>query len=218
MDLLCSYEHFKSGAFISHPSAKVSSVCHPWPPLLRRVTYLFCVPLLPLPSEWKIKAPDLKCSYEHKRSMNTWYVPFFQSYMQHIHALKRSKSPSSRHQTSELGPLKPSRPCSAWSHLAAATCTRRPNYFREHLDLAGSHANPCMAWLSAAPACGSRTWCVQRSSASGGAMIRCTTSLMSLGCTLSDSLAKSHRDSSCRACSTTTISRIVRHLGAGGDI
>jgi hypothetical protein len=77
--------------------------------------------------------------------------------MQHIHALKRSNSPSSRHQTSELGTLKPSRPYTAQAHLAAATRTRRPNYFREHLDLARSHANPCMAWLSVAPACGSRT-------------------------------------------------------------
>jgi hypothetical protein len=33
MELLCSYEHFKSGVFISHPSVNkhflVSSVCHP---------------------------------------------------------------------------------------------------------------------------------------------------------------------------------------------
>jgi hypothetical protein len=77
--------------------------------------------------------------------------------MQHIHASKRSNSPSSRHKTSKLGPLKTSHPCPARAHLAAATCMRCPNYFHEHLDLAGSHANPCMAWLFAAPACGSRT-------------------------------------------------------------
>jgi hypothetical protein len=136
--------------------------------------------------------------------------------MQHIHASKRSNSPSSSHQTSELGPLKPSRPCPARAHLVAATCTWRPNYFHEHLDLAGSHANPCMAWLSAAPACGSRTWCIQRSSTSGGATTRCTTSLMSLVYTLSDRLAKSHRDSPYRA-RLTTISRTVRHLSAEGD-
>jgi hypothetical protein len=33
MELLCSYDHFKSGAFISHPNVNrhflVSSVCHP---------------------------------------------------------------------------------------------------------------------------------------------------------------------------------------------
>jgi hypothetical protein len=79
MELLCSYDHFKSGAFISHPNVNrhflVSSVCHPWPPLLRRAACLFYVPLLPSPPGWEMKAPDLKCSYEHKSSMITGYVP-----------------------------------------------------------------------------------------------------------------------------------------------
>jgi hypothetical protein len=62
----------------------------------------------------------------------------------------------------------------------------------------------------------SRTWGMQRSSASGGATIRRTTSLMSPRCISSGSPAKCRRDSPCRARSTTAISRTMassRHRG-----
>jgi hypothetical protein len=74
MELLCSYEHFKSSVFISHSSVNrhflVSSVCHPF--MSRRLS-LLCVTAVLTP--WMMKAPDLKCSYEHKSSMSIGYVP-----------------------------------------------------------------------------------------------------------------------------------------------
>jgi hypothetical protein len=48
---------------------------------------------------------------------------------------------------------------------------------------------------------------MQRRSTFSGATARCTTSLMSPGCTLSGSPA--HRGSPCHARSTTTVSRTV---------
>jgi hypothetical protein len=70
-----------------------------------------------------------------------------------------------------------------------------------------------------------RTWRMWWSSTSGGATARGTTSLMSPGCTSFGSPTKSHRYSSCRARSMTTISRIVasswrrrRHRGGSTTV
>jgi hypothetical protein len=75
MELLCSYEHFKSGAFISHPEGEGNSGtqkrqaarCNKGGQGWHTEKTKKCLFTL----KWKMNAPDLKCSYDYESTMST---------------------------------------------------------------------------------------------------------------------------------------------------
>jgi hypothetical protein len=100
--------------------------------------------------------------------------------------------------TTDDDAITPSSSSSTWS----PTC---------HVSRYWPTMNSCaLGWRSLLLLCECpRTRCMYKSNTSGGATTRCTTSLMSPGCTSFGSPTKSHRYPQCRARSTTFISRIM---------